>query len=380
MPRALTWGGSPIRSRHRQFARWLSLALAVLLGAGCSRRPERPALARAAEYLWSQQAADGGWPSHTYGLLRSGQALTPFVLEALLQVPEAAYSPPPGRVDRAIDFIRRNTNPDGALGMMDPTLPDYPNYATALAVSALCRAKRPQWQEQIAPMIVYLRRQQFNEQTGWQPKDAPFGAWGMGGIQHPPPNPGHVDLSMTRYVLDALRAAGVPLTDPLYAQARVFVERCQNYDPQHPDDADGGFFFSTTEFDTNKAGHDGQHFRSYGTTTSDGILALLAVGRPLDDARVRAAQRWLAAHHRDMAVPGFVGEAYQRWPNGLAFYYAAASTRAFRALQLAVSQTVGDALRRSQRPDGSWSNPENLVKEDDPLIATPFAIRALASQ
>lgn len=32
----------------------------------------------------------------------------------------------------------------------------------------------------------------------------------------------------------------------------------------------------------------------------------------------------------------------------------------------------------SQRPDGSWVNPENLVKEDDPLIATAFAIRALA--
>jgi hypothetical protein len=30
-----------------------------------------------------------------------------------------------------------------------------------------------------------------------------------------------------------------------------------------------------------------------------------------------------------------------------------------------------------QRGDGSWANPENLVKEDDPLIATAFALRAL---
>jgi len=44
-----------------------------------------------------------------------------------------------------------------------------------------------------------------------------------------------VDLSMTRYVLQALRAAGVPATDPLFASARIFVERCQNFDPQHPD-------------------------------------------------------------------------------------------------------------------------------------------------
>jgi hypothetical protein len=38
---------------------------------------------------------------------------------------------------------------------------------------------------------------------------------------------------------------------------------------------------------------------------------------------------------------------------------------------------VEQGLRRTQKGNGSWANPENLVKEDDPLIATPFAIRAL---
>jgi hypothetical protein len=32
---------------------------------------------------------------------------------------------------------------------------------------------------------------------------------------------------------------------------------------------------------------------------------------------------------------------------------------------------------RHQRADGSWANAENLVKEDDPLIASAFAVRAL---
>src|SRR5262249_25105381 len=162
--------------------------------------------------------------------------------------------------------------------------------------------------------------------------------------------------------------------------ARVFVERCQNFDPLHPDDADGGFFFSTTEMDTNKAGQDGAHFRSYGTTTADGIMALLATGHALTDARVVAAQRWLTTRHRDMSVPGFEGEAYQRWPQGLAFYYSAASTRALRELRVDPGTGVFEGLRRTQRRDGSWANPENLVKEDDPLIATPFAVRALAAR
>jgi hypothetical protein len=75
-------------------------------------------------------------------------------------------------------------------------------------------------------------------------------------------------------------------------------------------------------------------------------------------------------------VPGFSGEAYQRWPRGLAFYYAAASAQAFRALHVS-SATLTEALHRTQRANGSWVNGENLVKEDDPLVATAFSLRAL---
>jgi hypothetical protein len=358
----------------------MRLALLLLLAlAGCAPTPQ-PAVRKAAVWLWSRQEADGGWHSHTYGLLRSGQSLTPFVLGALLEVHDEVYSLPRAQADRAVAFLRAHTSPNGALGVSDPDVPDYPNYATALAVSALCRLRPPGWQQQIKPMVAWLRTQQFTEQNGWRPADPAYGAWGMGGERRRPPDTGHVDLSMTHYVLDALRAAGAADSDPAFASARIFVERCQNFDPRHPDDADGGFFFSTTEFDTNKAGQDGAHFRSYGTTTADGILALLATGATRAGPRVTAAQRWLTAHHSGMSVPGFVGEAYQRWPQGLAFYYSAAATRAFRELGADPGAAIFDGLRRAQRGDGSWVNPENLVKEDDPLIATSFAIRALSME
>jgi hypothetical protein len=341
---------------------------ALLTLAGCAPNSQ-PAVHKAAAWLWKQQESDGGWHSHTYGLLRSGQSLTPFVLDALLDVPEEVYPLPAEKVDRAVAFIHTHIQSDGSLGTSDRDIPDYPNYSTALAVTALCRARRSGWEQQIAPMIGYLRTQQFTEQNGWHPPDPVYGAWGMGGERRRPLGTGHVDLSMTRYVLEALRGTGAADSDPAFAAARVFVERCQN--------RDGGFFFSTTEFDTNKAGHDGTNFRSYGSTTADGILALIAIGRPTNDDRVAAALRWLSAHHHDMAVPGFVGDAYQRWPQGLAFYYSAASTRAFRVLRVDAGSGVEQGLRRGQRRDGSWANVENLVKEDDPLIATAFAIRAL---
>ena len=350
--------------KRRQF-----LSLALLVEAGCRRVSLQPALARAADFLWSAQASDGGWHSRTYGLLRSGQSLTPFVLNALLRVPVAVHPLPQARVDRAIEFILGNTKSNGAVGMSDPDLPDYPNYATALSVNALCRAQRKGWQERIGPMIAYLRSQQFTQQNGWKQSDPAFGAWGMGGEIRTPPDTGHVDLSMTRHVIDALRAAGGEVNDPALQAARIFVPRCQN--------PDGGFFFSTTEFDTNKAGQAGKFYRSYGTTCADGVLALTATGHAIDHPRIAAASKWLARNHRGMSVPGFEGPAYDRWPRGLAFYYAAASTAAFRALGSDPGSAMIQELEQTQRADGSWSNQENLVKEDDPLIATPFAVHTL---
>jgi len=315
--------------------------------AGCSRKSGNEALDRAASFLWSQQSEDGGWHSRTYGLLRSGQSLTPFVLDALLDLPAR----PPG-IDRAIGFILKYTNADGALGMMDSAAMDYPNYATGLALRVMIRAKKPGWEK----MVAYLRSQQFTEDGGWHRTDPSYGAWGMGGERRTPPDAGHVDLAMTRYVLEGIAAAGVPTSDPAMQKSLVYLERCQN--------PDGGFFFSTVNLETNKAGET----RSYGSTTADGVLALRAAGIPETDPRIERAKKWLRDHHPIDRVPGFEGPR-EEWASALRFYYAAAVTRAVPGLAV---------LLPPQKPDGSYHNPSNLVKEDDPLIATAFAIRALS--
>ena len=434
-------------SRRDFFA--AGLTIAASFSAACRPVPAEQAnlsvelaLAKAARYLWAQQSGDGGWHSTTYGLLRSGQSLTPFVLDTLVRVPAHVLVPPPEKLQRALVFIRSHTDDTGAVGRMDPLLPDYPNYSTALAVTALCRARPSGWEQDVAAMVEYLRGQQFSEANGWQRDDAPYGAWGMGGDRRVPPSPGHVDLSMTRHVLEALSAAGVPPSDPAFRKAAVYVERCHNFDPARPDTQDGGFYFSTVVLDANKAGPQAEGYRSYGTATADGILALLAMGRSPADERVQAARRWLESHHLRDRATGFIGEAYKRWPAGLRFYYAACATKAFRKLAgiphqefvgagprppalatslasyaerpgstlgkrtdtvvrsyenrlliahgrepreesspgVAPPAPVSQALQAEQRPDGSWSNPEDLVKEDDPLIATPFAVRALVNE
>src|ERR1051325_3828098 len=337
-----------------------SFLLAGLAAAGCAHRGAGAAGRKAAQFLWAQQAEDGAWHSHTYGLMRSGQSLTPFVLDALLDVPERVLERPVEAIDRAIAFIKRNTNAEGALGLMDPVAVDYPNYATGLAVRAMVRARRPGWERDITLPVACLRAQQFTEENGWRREDGPYGAWGMGGERRRTPDPGHVDLAMTRYVLEGLAAAGVHPPDPALERVAVYLERCQN--------PDGGFFFSTVNPDTNKAGEENGRYRSYGSTTADGILALRAAGVPAGDPRVKRAEKWLKDHHLPDGAPGFTVPARHAWAAGLRFYYGAAATRAMPDLPV---------MLPPQRPDGSWVNSNNLMKEDDPLIATAFAIRVL---
>jgi hypothetical protein len=337
-------------------------ATATTIVVGCSPGRENSPRKRAAQYLLSQQSEDGGFHSTTYGLLRSGQSLTPFVLLALQRVPESEFSPPRAAVERALSFIKANTNADGALGLMDEAAADYPNYATALAVTAMIKTRSQGFEKAIEPMVAHLRAQQFSEDNSWTPLDAAYGGWGMGGAIRRPPETGHVDLSMTRYVLEALRLSGVAADDPVMARALIYLDRSQN--------TDGGFFFSPVNPEINKAGETSSGgFASYSTATADGVLALRAAGIPDTDTRITSAIRWLKEHHLPDRAPGFDEEGDQSWGTGLRFYYAHAISQAVPELPVELPP---------QGEDGSFRNPDKLVKEDDPLIATGFALYAMS--
>jgi len=331
----------------RTLASILLIVLVSASGRGAEARDDgRGAIAGAAKYLWSKQGADGGWHSETYGLLRSGQSLTPFILLALLDAPDA----PKDAVDRAVKFILANTNAAGEVGRSDPSLEDYPNFATSLAIRALRRAGKP-----VDKMVDALRAQQFRDANGWKPADVPYGGWGMGGPLRQPPHPGHVDLCMTRH---ALQAVGDPA-----GRVKTYLDRCRN--------ADGGFMFSPVVLDANKAGVG----KSYGTATADAVLSLLALGEPAD-----RALEWLASHHRVDGVPGF--EEGSKWRDGMLYYYLAASAQAFKAAKSGPKGWQEEMIRSlagRQREDGSFRNASFLMKEDDPLIATTLALLALTS-
>ena len=73
-------------------------------------------------------------------------------------------------------------------------------------------------------------------------------------------------------------------------------------------------------------------------------------------------------------VAGFEEHPDKRWKDGLWFYYVASAAEFLTRVQ---KTSVTASLITKQRPDGAWANREPLVKEDDPLIATALALRAL---
>jgi squalene-hopene/tetraprenyl-beta-curcumene cyclase len=384
-------------------------AVALVAGCGaCGKNEPAPAtasridaaLSRAAAFLLAQQSPDGAFRSRTYGTLNDGPALTPFVLKALLFGPPAAG----GReaCEKAVAYLCGLVRADGTVAAGPQGL-GYPVYTAALCVLALTRVETHEATRARATWLAILRGHQLTEELGWQPQDAAYGGWGY---SVDPPRRSALslrggaydsDLSSTLFALGALRAAGVAADDPAVRKALVFVERCQNFPHEGAalDESldDGGFFFTPTNEVQNKAGVVGTdcvgrtRYRSYGSATADGLRALLACGLGAGNPRVVAARKWLEDHFTVDTNPGRFADAREVERDASYFYYLWSLAHALRALGVTELETGGkriswakalaEELLARQRPDGTWKNELGGVKEDDPIIATGFAVAAL---
>jgi hypothetical protein len=401
---------------------WLATAGASLTTAalgclkpGCIELTSPPAttspLNAAVDWLVRKQQSDGGWHSVNYAQLRRGVALTALIRLGvngeILRCPALHFRP--------LSFLRDRVAPDGSLGNDDPELPEYPNYATSLALQCLVLAGDPQDKPLIARMTEYLVDQQYCEATGFGPEHVCYGGWGFGGRRPIGGSPGHMDIGHTRHVLQALRAAGHD--DPqTYARAERFLRLLQKHpsetrDQPQPEESrkqragsvsdrspttpespgvvkppyDGGFYFSPIVLAANKGGtleHAGQkYFASYATCTCDGILALLACGVPPTDERIQAASQWLNDHPNIHEPEGVPKNTNENWRDSIQFYHYAVRAECYRALSWKGpwESDLRNGLRMEQRADGSFVNRRGfLMKEDDPLLCTALAVLALS--
>ncbi|MCE9634285.1 MAG: HEAT repeat domain-containing protein [Planctomycetes bacterium] len=323
----------------------------------------RVAALRAVRWLWSRQSADGGWHGESYGVFEDGRSVTPFVLLTLLDIPSDLHAAETDGVRRAFDFMAANP-PEGSA---------FSTYATSLALRCVVGARPEGWQARAAAHVDWLRRAQFAEPVGCPPEDLAYGAWGLDAARR-----GlfaRADLSATCFALRALVAAGVPSSDETFRRASIFVDRCRSAA------GDGGFFLSTNSPAANKAGTCGEaEFRSYGSATADGVLTLAALSRGPDVAGIR----WLAANPEAMRTPGFAKDDPSGWNLGVMYYYAAERSllrddlrRADDGPARAWENSTRRMLIERQRADGSWANDVSLMREDEPLVATGFALQTL---
>jgi hypothetical protein len=176
----------------------------TLLLTGCKSNDVRlPAtMQKSIAWLWAQQDEDGAWHSQAHAVLKDGKALTPYILYHLLQIPEDKFTRPDGGVERGIAFIRREVR--ASMTMNGDSLPmlNYPNYSAAYALKVLCFLQQDTALQNI--LAGHLLREQFIEHRGITPDDLAYGGWGYGEPGLPYGEHGHVDISHTRRIVEAL--------------------------------------------------------------------------------------------------------------------------------------------------------------------------------
>jgi len=392
----------------------------VLIQAGCvSAAADRQAelrtelddaIQRAADYLESQQADNGSWPSQTYGLFRDGVALTPHVLRALAMADRNNDT-----MNQGFAFLAEQVNwtrSHPSRPVLNPAAqgPVYFLADTQLAV----RQCPEQASTKINHLYIGLPRLQirddaadpFAQEGGWGYSSRAFGCIPDGfdrfqtsfdhGQSFTPIFPDlSANISATVYAMDTLPPpasffTGHGETPPEYTRmveaALRFATRCQNYGTGDPRFDDGGFFFNPADPARNKGGPAGTdangyaRFHSSGSSTADGLRVLLLCRIDHGDPRVVAARDWLFKHFDPEHNPGTFNEDREILRDAYYFYYAASVADTFTLLGEGPDRWAPDlakALLRKQRGDGSFANPFTDGKEDDPQIATPFALRAM---
>ncbi len=370
---------TPLPCSRRGFLKWSALgASAALLGCGRSNNGGEAALRAAGNFLAARQGEDGAWRSGSYGAFRGGDALTPLVLWAMDGMDEAFA--------RGIRWLEKLTETQAKCAAPWSGLA-YPLFTAGYSAQVFAAAGDGSRARFWAGVVESLR---ISPALGWPVEAAACGAWGDApapprwpqGVAHAPdmlaPN-----ISATVLAIQALRAA-----ERDGAQALPFLAQCQNFaERSRSGFDDGGFFFAPGDAVRNKAGGaSGDRYHSYGSATCDGALALQGCGVPAEATRLQAALAWLRQHadgaeHAGTWAPGRAAERAS-----LRYYYAQGlapvlalgkSMGAFQDWSALQRRALSGDLLAAQSADGSWANACPDSFEDEPIVATAFAVRAL---
>jgi squalene-hopene/tetraprenyl-beta-curcumene cyclase len=325
---------------------------------------------KAADFLKSRQGADGSF-SPKFG----GPGITALVAAGLLRNGINMDDPV---VAKCLTYLANSVQKDG--GIYDKQLA---NYTTCVALIAITEANtKGQYDTLIKNASKFLKTLQYDDSLV-EEKDVKFGGIGYDSKKRP-------DLSNTQYFVEAMLAAGVPKNDPAIQRALKFISRCQNLPGETNDqpfakkttaDDKGGLVYNPVIDKDNKDATPEGGLRSSGVMTYAGLKSFLHAGVSKDDPRVKAATDWLRRHYTLEENPG-QGTA------GLFYYY-----HTFGKTMTALGenefadkdgkkhiwrQDLFNALKKRQKDNGSWTNENGAFLENNPDLATAYALLALS--
>lgn len=348
----------------------------------------RRAIERGNEFLQTKQNAEGFWTSPEY------PAMTALALTAYMRSPQNdGKAPWPDYITKGYAWLLKQQKADG--GIYTKTLASY---NTAISLTALLAADKPDWIPQILKARAFVVDQQSD--FGIKGKvDTPFdGGIGYGGKEKPHETS---DLSNTAFALEALHLSRHLVEDGKNGKqpdlnwdaALEFISRCQNspktndqpwaqvVEPAH----EGGFVYdpqsSKADEQKNKdAVKQVTPLRSYGSISYAGLQSLIYARLDKNDPRVKSVLKWLSQNYTLDQNPGM--------GNSGLYYYYQAMAKALGAAGIDVLDTadnqhidwrmqLGNQLMKIQRPDGSWVNSDNRWWETDPVLVTSYSILAL---
>jgi squalene-hopene/tetraprenyl-beta-curcumene cyclase len=326
-------------------------------------------LDKAVAFLKTRQLEDGSFSPKL-----GGPGIAALVAAGMIRNGGSADEPV---VARTLAYLVTKVKKDG--GIYDKQLA---NYTTSVALLALQEANTDgKYDTVIKNAAKFLKSLQYDD-SDISDTDPRYGGVGYNGKDQRP------DLSNTQYFLEALLAAGVPKTDPAVQRALKFINRCQNLAGETNDqpfakkaspDDQGGLTYKPTASEKEKTPEGG--LRSSGVMTYAGLKSFLHAGVTKDDPRVKGAVNWIRRHYTLDENPG-QGQA------GLYYYYHTFG-KAMSALgedQFADAKGMKHdwrkdlfaALKKRQKADGSWTNPDKTFFENNPDLATAYAIITLS--
>jgi hypothetical protein len=325
---------------------------------------------KAVKFIGTKQNEDGSIAPKL-----GGPGITALTVAALLRHGLGNDAPV---VAKGLAYLEKNIQKDG--GVYQKGLA---NYTTCLAIVAFKEANGGgKYTKIIADAGKFVQ----SLQDPSDPSDVKHGGVGYDGKGRP-------DLSNTQFMVEALLAAGVSKDDPSIKKALAFVTRSQNLSgPEFNDqkfaalateDDKGGFVYNPTDANNPKSEKRtaAGGLRSEGGMTYGGLKSFLYAGVSKEDKRVQAALGWIKKHYTLSENPG-QGQA------GLYYYYHtfakamdALGDETFedaKGVKHDWRQELFDALKKAQKDDGSWANANGAFLENQPELASSFALLALS--